>query len=156
MTHFTDDPEPLIQKGNASKFPAGGPSTLPQAEPIFWSPDLFGGSWVVSRYADAEYVLRDPKFSARRTAGWVYGSNNQERNSTRRNRDTLAPFQALLARSMIFLDTPDHDRLRRLMHSAFTPTGLVNTKAWIASLCEELLDMPSGRSQRIKSSISLR
>ena len=44
---------------------------LRDAAPLVWSDEFFGGAWLVSRHADVELVLRDARFSAQRTGGWV-------------------------------------------------------------------------------------
>ena len=40
---------------------------LRQAGAIHWSEEFFGGAWLLTRHADVELVLRDPRFSAQRT-----------------------------------------------------------------------------------------
>ena len=52
----------VLQPGAADPHPAY--AALRQAGPIHWSEDFFGGAWVLTRHADAEQVLRDPRFSA--------------------------------------------------------------------------------------------
>lgn len=116
---------------------------LAQAAPLHWSPTLFGGTWVVTRYADAEHVLRDDThFSAQRTGGWVLGDATGATTTTPdpAPRDELAPMQQLLARALLFVDAPDHARLRSLMHAGFTPSGLAAQRLWITQRCESLLD----------------
>lgn len=87
-------------------------AALREAGPILWSDEFFGGAWLVTRHADVETVLRDPRYSARRTGGWVKrGSGGQ--------RDTLLPFQRLFGRAMLFLDGMDHARLRQVLACHF-------------------------------------
>lgn len=89
---------------------------LREAAPLVWSDEFFGGAWLVSRQADVEMVLRDARFSAQRTGGWVMRSGE--------SRTELRGFQRLFARAMIFLDAPDHARVRRAMAAAFRPSDL--------------------------------
>ena len=84
---FLDDPYPTYQR-------------LREAGPIHWSDEFFGGAWLLTRHADVEMMLRDPRFSARRTGGWVMNSGDGAR-------DELKGFQQLFGRAMLFLDAPD-------------------------------------------------
>lgn len=40
---------------------------LRQEHPVQWSDEFFQGAWLVSRHADVEPALRDPRLSAQRT-----------------------------------------------------------------------------------------
>lgn len=115
--------------------PYGIFAQLSDAGPLHWSPDLFGGTWVVARHADAEHVLRDPHFSAQRTGGWVWADHEDAKA-----RSELAPFQEIVARALLFVDAPDHARLRSLMHAGLTPSGLAAQRPWIENRCQQLLD----------------
>lgn len=52
----------------------------------------------------------------------------------------LMPFQQILARALLFVDAPDHGRLRSLMHAGFTPSGLAAQRPWMQNRCNQLLD----------------
>ena len=97
---------------------------LREAAPLVWSDEFFGGAWLVSRHADVELVLRDARFSAQRTGGWVMHPADETDTSRRNARSELTGFQRLFARAMIFLDAPDHTRVRQAMSAAFRPTDL--------------------------------
>ena len=90
---FLDDPYPTY-------------AALREAGPIHWSEEFFGGAWLLPRHADVEAVLRDDtRFSAQRTGGWLMRSGDGARAG-------LKDFQRLFARAMLFVDAPDHQRLR--------------------------------------------
>jgi hypothetical protein len=90
---------------------------LRDAGPIHWSEEFFGGAWLLTRHADVEAVLRDAtRFSAQRTGGWVKGNEAVP--------GELAGFQQVFARALLFLDAPDHTRLRKLMNAGFRPERL--------------------------------
>jgi cytochrome P450 len=99
------------------------------------------GTWVLSRYADCAALLRDPRAS------------NDARNS--------AEYQALMreqggadaqrldaeGRSFLFLDPPDHTRLRGLVSKAFTPRVVEQLRPRIQQIVDELLDAVATRER---------
>ncbi len=97
---------------------------LREAAPLVWSDEFFGGAWLVTRHTDVELVLRDARFSAQRTGGWVMRPADADRAGRHAGRSGLQGFQRLFARAMIFLDAPDHTRVRQVMSAAFRPTDL--------------------------------
>jgi len=105
---------------------------LREAGPVHWSDEFFGGAWLLTRHADVEAALRDPHLSAQRTGGWVMQDDGA--------RDELKGFQRLFARAMLFLDAPDHQRIRRVMNAAFRPAALQRLLPRIEQLVDELLN----------------
>ncbi|MDN7184482.1 cytochrome P450 [Caballeronia sp. SEWSISQ10-4 2] len=55
---------------------------LRDAGPIHWSDEFFGGAWLLTRHEDVEAMLRDPRFSARRTGLWVMNSGEARATSS--------------------------------------------------------------------------
>src|SRR5882762_7032983 len=96
---FLDDPYPTYQ-------------ALREAGPIHWSEEFFGGAWLLTRHDDVEMVLRDARFSAQRTGGWVMGTGDGARAE-------LRGFQRIFARAMLFRDAPDHQRIRLVLNAGF-------------------------------------
>lgn len=105
---------------------------LREAGPLHWSTEFFGGAWLLTRHADVEQVLRDPRFSAQRTGGWVTDLEQQ--------RGELAGFQQLFARAMLFLDAPDHGRIRKVLNAGFKPAALQALLPFIEQTVGALLD----------------
>jgi len=105
---------------------------LRETAPIHWSEAFFGGAWLLTQHADVEMVLRDPRFSAQRTGAWV---NDREDVP-----GELADFQRLFARALLFLDAPDHSRIRQVLQVGFKPDTLHRLQPHIAQLANELLD----------------
>ena len=81
---------------------------LRSQDPVHWDPFLH--AWVVTRYSDVVHVLHH--FSANRTP-------TPEQLSAL-NLSALNPIAEVMVRQMLFLDPPDHTRLRTLASAAFT------------------------------------
>ncbi len=90
--------------------------------------DSDGRGWMVSRYEDVASVLADRRFSAER----VLNKQNGE--------GAPNAVQAALARQMLFLDPPDHTRLRGLFTKAFTPYRVEALRPQVAAMVTRLLD----------------
>ncbi|MDM0056821.1 cytochrome P450 [Variovorax fucosicus] len=108
-------------------------AALREAGPIHWSEEFFGGAWLLTRHADVEAVLRDAvRFSAQRTGGWVM--------QNRAARGELMDFQQLFARAMLFLDAPDHTRIRSVLNAGFRNDVLQQFAPAIGQRVDALLD----------------
>jgi pimeloyl-[acyl-carrier protein] synthase len=99
---------------------------LRRRDPVHWN--VLSQSWLFSRYHDVEAILRDHvRFS-----------------SDARHRRGVTPFQSAApyprGPSMLFLDPPDHARLRALVQQAFTPRALATLAPRIRLIAEQLLD----------------
>lgn len=105
---------------------------LRDAGPLHWSDAFFGGAWLLTRHADVETVLRDPRFSAQRTGGWI--------NDVALQRGEFSRFQHLFSRALLFLDAPEHTRVRGLMQAAFRPEALALLRPRIENIAKTLLD----------------
>jgi cytochrome P450 len=100
-----------------------------------------GQAWLVTRYADVAAVLKDDRL--------------------RKNpRDALTPEQlrktrtvprmfSALERNLLSLDGDDHDRLRVLVHKAFTPRRIETMREQMQVLADELLDRAERRGGEI-------
>lgn len=82
---------------------------------------------VFSSYADCLAILRDPRTSSNRERGAV---------SVNRLHAQAADRPSGIRSSFLFLDPPDHTRLRRLVSGAFTPRKVEG----LATRIEELID----------------
>ena len=90
------------------------------------------GAWVAASHAAVSAVLREP--------GW---------SSDHRKATGHAEYQAslgipevageLLSKVLLFMDAPDHTRLRGLISKAFTPRSVERLRPRIGELTEELL-----------------
>ena len=99
-------------------------------DPVHWSPLL--DAWVVTRFADTDAILRDHK---------RFSSDPRARGVGRRTRAEGIDNPGGL--SMLFLDPPDHTRLRALVSKAFTPPAIAALTPHIEAIVHELLEQIS-------------
>lgn len=107
-------------------------------DPVLWDEDQ--NSWILTGYADVMAGLRDPRFSAARMnieLDWI----------PEELRDKLEPPITALTRQMLFLDPPDHSRLRGLVSRAFTPRRIEQMRPFIQQIVDDLLLQPREKGQ---------
>jgi cytochrome P450 len=101
---------------------------LREEAPVHWDPYL--SAFVVTRYDDVVEVLS--RFSAARTP------TPEKLESL--GMGQLAPIAAVMVQQMLFLDPPDHSRVRRLSHGAFTARRIAHLRAHIQDITDRLID----------------
>jgi cytochrome P450 len=101
---------------------------LREEAPVMWDP--FMHTWVVTRYEDVHFVLKE--FSADRTP--------DPKKMEALGLPSLGPVADLMARQMLFLDAPDHTRLRKLCMSAFTPRRVDAMEDKVREIAHDLID----------------
>ena len=101
---------------------------LRERAPVHWDP--FMHTWVVTRYEDVLTVLQ--RFSADRTP--------DPDAMKKLGLPSLGPVAEVMARQMLFLDAPDHTRLRKLCSSAFTPRRVEAMEEQIVDIAGRLID----------------
>ncbi len=107
-------------------------------DPIYQQPGLDGSTpiWFVTRYEDAEALLRDKRF-------------------VRDPRSALPPealpeahpIQASTERQMLNRDGAEHRRLRNLVSQAFTPKRVMDLRPRVETIAHELLDKVVARGE---------
>ncbi len=105
---------------------------LREQDPVMWDPFLH--TWVVTGYAETITVLH--KFSAARAP-----SPAQLRAI---GLTAMEPIAAVMIRQMLFMDPPDHTRMRGLCAAAFTPRRVERLQAHIQEIADGLLDRVIG------------
>jgi hypothetical protein len=117
-----EDPYPLYHRLRAE-------------DPVHRSPL---GFWVLTRHADVLAVLRDPRMSRdpRRS------ERVEQLRASAELDELLAAEEA--APSMLFVDPPDHTRLRTLVNKAFTPVAVERLRPRVEAIVAELLDRVAG------------
>jgi cytochrome P450 PksS len=96
-------------------------------------------AWLLVRYADVALALKDPRFA-----------KDQRRASTRRPTPIerlIGPRLQALQFNMLLVDPPDHTRLRKLVHKAFTPRLIEQLRDRIQYLADRLLDEATRRGR---------
>ncbi|ANU11657.1 cytochrome P450 [Planococcus antarcticus DSM 14505] len=116
---FTQNPYPIYSK-------------MREEDPIHAVrfPDGQNG-WMVTRYEDAEKVLKDPRFT--KDLSKIYGGSMDQ--------------MSVFTQNMLFSDPPDHKRLRGLAQKAFTPKMIAGMRDRIQEITDELLTAMEGRDQ---------
>lgn len=87
--------------------------------------------WMVTRYRDAEEVLKDPRFI--KDISKIYGGSMDQ--------------MSVFTQNMLFSDPPDHKRLRGLAQKAFTPKMISGMRERIQEITDELLAKMEDRKQ---------
>lgn len=118
QTRYQENPYPLYHQ-------------LREHDPVYW--DEAAHSWVLTRYKDVLNALRDPHFTAARFAFDTSGFPAEFQQA-------IEPPIRALTRQMLFLDPPDHTRLRGLVSKAFTPRVVEAIRPHIQQLVDQLLD----------------
>src|SRR6266567_260804 len=101
---------------------------LRDEDPVHWDPFLH--AWIVTRYADVITVFQ--QFSANRTP--------TPEQLTTLGMSSLTPLARVMVRQMLFLDPPDHTRVRGLASKAFTPRRVEVLRSHIQDITNKLLD----------------
>src|SRR5947207_8136042 len=96
-------------------------------DPIHWDPFLH--AWVVTRYCDVTRVLKN--FSAKCAAS--------PEQLIAMGVASMHPIGGVLHRQMLFMDPPDHTRLRALCTVAFTPHRVAALRSHIQEIVDGLL-----------------
>jgi cytochrome P450 len=114
---------------------------LQRFDPVHRSPL---GLTVVSRHADVGAILRNPAFSSDEGNADLSQlalvnklSSLISRGAS--DRETEGEFHELFGNLMLFLDPPDHKRLRSLVSKAFTPKRVESLAGRVEEIVDELL-----------------
>src|SRR2546421_9126694 len=89
-------------------------------------------AWLVTRYSDVQDVLKDARFAK--------NPRNAMSPEQLKKLPWIPPMFKPLEHTMLDLDSPDHTRLRALVHKAFTPRLIEQMRDQIQALTNELLD----------------
>ena len=109
---------------------------LRERHPIREYPEL--GEYLLTRWDDCERVLRDPKFSSNQEHRvWPAGTESSSRLAQSAG--------AADVKTLLFLDPPDHTRIRGLVSKAFTPRTVEELRPHTTEICDQVLDEAADR-----------
>ena len=98
--------------------------------PVAWSERL--KAWLLTRYDDCLAAQRDRRFSAERMAAYFQGLDPLRREQLRQS-------EGALGRWAVFLDPPEHTRIRAHMNGRFTTAALGAMTPRVARRIDALL-----------------
>jgi pimeloyl-[acyl-carrier protein] synthase len=101
---------------------------LRREDPVHW--DSYLHAWVVTRYADAQRVLQ--QFVATRMP--------TPEQLTAVDLDELNPVARVMVRQMLFLDPPNHTRIRALAAGVFTPARVERLRMHVQEIVDGMID----------------
>jgi cytochrome P450 len=116
---------PLAKQVYADPYPTY--AALRRKDPVHWS--ALTKAWVLTRYHDVDAILRNHR---------VFSNDPRKRLEFSGRRARLPALDT--DPSMLFLDPPDHTRLRSLVSKAFTPHAIEALEPRIRSTMQRLLD----------------
>jgi cytochrome P450 len=90
-------------------------------------------AFCVTRYVDVAAAFRDPRLMANRGGKFGVGLSDEQRAK-------LAPIARNLSGWALFMDPPDHTRVRGLIMKAFTPRVIERLRGGITQLATLLVD----------------
>jgi cytochrome P450 len=103
-----------------------------------------------TQYADCLALLRDPRLSARRYLRPISHYTAAQQNQ-------LATWIRIASNQVIFMDPPEHSRLRNLLMRAFSPEAIERLMPRIGALFSKLLDdIPRGTEIDFMSRVAQR
>ncbi len=119
----------------ANPFPA---FALLRAEDPVHQVNLSGGqqAWLITRYQDADVVLRDERFVKERLKYGLMSGEQPHLPGSVGN---------LMNQIMLNFDPPDHTRLRQLLTLSFTPRLVEQWRGRIQEITDELIDAVEGQ-----------
>lgn len=121
--------DPLDRDARADPYPYY--RRLRELAPVFWSDTL--GMWTVSRYSDCHRVLSDPVWSSDQR-------HARTRPQRLAERGVAGPgLSQAVGQIMMFMDPPDHSRVRGAVNRAFTPRRVAALRPVVEELVDGLL-----------------
>ena len=111
---------------------------LRSTAPLFWTDKFRTGAWLVSCHDDVASGLRDPRLSSQRSHTLTAALPCPQQ---------FATFTQMFSRLMLFLDAPQHRRLRILLTKGFSPQVLQWLRPRIQELVNMLVDEMAGKKE---------
>ena len=113
---------------------------LRAAAPLHWADKFRTGAWLVTRYADVMAGLHDPRLSSQR-------SHTLTAALPREMQHEFSTFNHIFSKWMLFLDPPEHSRIRKLLNKEFTPNMIQRLRPRIQQVVDALLDQAFAKTE---------
>lgn len=113
---------------------------LRAATPLHWTDMFRTGAWLVTRYADVLAGLHDTRLSSARSHTLTAALPSEVQSE-------FATFNEIFSRWMLFLDPPEHTRLRKLLNREFTPNMIQRLRPRIQRAVDALLEEVAGKTE---------
>ncbi len=111
---------------------------LRREDPVHWS---FLSAWIITRYEDAQFVLKDPRFAV----------DDLPERLQQKNRflepDNLNPLSQTIGKWLFFKEGDDHKRLRSLVSKAFSFSSIEALRPSIQALVDDLISQATSQGQ---------
>src|SRR5216683_214006 len=91
------------------------------------------GIWAVFNYAGCSSLLKDERLSAKRTGALLLALPAERRAE-------FAELVRMLGLWMLFIDAPEHSRLRKLMNKGFSPAVTESLRPQIEAIVDRMLE----------------
>lgn len=108
---------------------------------IIWSPDFFGGAWLIPHHKDNTDLLRDSDNLTTEKSSSLVSQFPPEYHAE------LQPLDEYLSRWLAFIDPPKHLRIRRLLQQGFTPQVIEGFRPQVQAIVDDLLDRVIDRGE---------
>src|SRR5262249_4386752 len=95
--------------------------------------DWYAGTWAVFSHVDCISNLKDPRLSSK-FSGAVLRALPPE------HRAEFAELARMFGLWMLFLDAPEHSRLRKLMNKGFAPAAVESLRPQVEAIVDRMLD----------------
>ncbi|GLX11141.1 biotin biosynthesis cytochrome P450 [Microbispora sp. NBRC 16548] len=110
---------------------------LREQDPVHWNERY--RSWFVHKHEDVLAALRNPAFSSDRVRPVFSDRLSEEQRAARR------PTFEVLSHWMVFLDPPEHTRLRKLVQPAFSPKAVAKMRPRVEQVVRETIESLADR-----------
>jgi len=113
---------------------------LRAAGPLHWADKFRSGAWLVPRYADVLAGLHDTRLSSQRSHNLTAALPSEAQSE-------FTTFNKIFSKWMLFLDPPQHSRIRKLLNKEFTPHMIQRLRPRIQEIVNTLLDHAAGNRE---------
>ena len=108
--------------------------------PLHWADKFRSGAWLVPRYADVLAGLHDTRLSSQRSHNLTAALPSEAQSE-------FTTFNKIFSKWMLFLDPPQHSRIRKLLNKEFTPHMIQRLRPRIQEIVNTLLDHAAGNRE---------